>query len=121
MSFAQPVPNVTPEDVEIVVRRDFPADEYVAVMAVLNDYGTKSRHRERSRVQLAALKTANANVQKLRACIESAKRDYRDALAAAEYPAYCQILFGRSANAEDRNRIIESDWRQYEDWLKRSG
>jgi hypothetical protein len=87
---------------------------------MLSEYGTEKWHREPIRVQLAALKVANGSVQKLRACIESAKRDYRDALAAAEYPAYFKIGFRvRELPAEERSRIIDSDWRQYEEWLKR--
>ena len=77
-------------------------------------------HHEPSRVQLAALKVANGSVQRLRACVESAKRDYRDAFSAAEYPAYHKIGFGvRKLPAEEQSRIINSDWQQYEEWLKK--
>jgi len=49
-----------------------------------------------------------------------AKRDYRDALAAAEYPAYCKIGFRvQELPEKDRRRIIDQDWRQYEEWLKK--
>lgn len=116
----QPVPQVSGGDVKRVARRDFSADEYGPVMATPCEYGTEKWHREPARVQLAALKVANGSVRKLRACIESAKRDYRDALAAAEYPAYCKIGFRvRELPAEEQGRIIDSDWRQYEEWLKR--
>ena len=117
---AQPPPQVTLDDVERVVCRDFPASEYGVVMAMVGEYGTEKRHREPVRVQLAALKVANGSVQKLRACLEAAKRDYRDALAAAEYPAYCKLGFRtRELPAEERRRIIDSDWQQYQEWLKR--
>jgi hypothetical protein len=44
----------------------------------------------------------------------------RDALAAAEYPAYCKTGFQvRELPAEQRRRIIDGDWRQYEEWLKK--
>lgn len=122
MPITQPIPQVTADDVERVVRRDFPADDYATVIKILNDYGTENWHRERIRVQLAALKLANANVEKLRACIEAAKRDYRDALVAAEYPAYHGIAWTREfrdTSNEEKARIIESDWRQYEEWLKK--
>lgn len=89
-------------------------------MSIVHDYGTQDWHREPTRVRLAALKMADGNVQKLRSCIESAKRDYRDALAAAEYPAYCKLKWGKSILAEERDRIFASDWRQYEEWLNRS-
>lgn len=117
---SQPIPQVTPDDVERVVCRDFTAADYTTVTAMLNEYGTEKWHRESTRVRPAALKVANGSVQKLRACIDSAKQDYRDALAAAEYPAYCKIGFRvRELPEKERRRIIDEDWRQYEEWLKR--
>ena len=72
MPLTQPIPQVTPVDVERIVRRDFSADDYATVMTILDGYGRENWHRERERVQLAALKVANASIEKLRACIESA-------------------------------------------------
>jgi hypothetical protein len=117
---SQPIPQVTPDDVERVVCRDFTADEYATVTSMLGEYGTESWHREPVRLQLAVLKVANGSVHKLQACIDSAKRDYRDTLAAAEYPAYFKIGFRiRELSAKERRRIIDEDWRQYEEWLKK--
>ena len=76
---SQPIPQVTAHDVERVVHRDFAAGEYGMVTAMLSEYGTEKWHREPVRVRLAALKVANGSVQKLRSCIDSTKRDYRDA------------------------------------------
>jgi hypothetical protein len=89
----QRIPQVTAEEVQRVVYQDFSADEYASVMAILSEYGTEKWHRETTRVQLATLKVANGSVEKLRACVASAKRDCRDALAAAEFPAYCKTGF----------------------------
>ena len=116
----QPIPQIKPADVERVVRRDFPADEYATVMAILSEYGTEKRHQECTRVQLAALKLANGSVQKLRAWIREAKLDFRDVVGPAEYPAYNQrrVLL-RDLPAEEKSRIVDSDWRQYLEWLKR--
>jgi hypothetical protein len=99
------------------VGRDFSTDEYATVMAILDEYGAEKWHGEHSRVHLAVLKVANGSVQRLRDCIEVAKTDYRDALAAAEYPAYCKMGWRRDLPTEDRDRLIESDWRQYDTWL----
>ncbi len=116
----QPIPQVTPDDVQRVVRRDFSPEEYPAVMAILGEYGTERWHRELARVQLAALKMANGSVQNLRACIASAKRDYRDALAAAEYPHYSSTgLRVRELTAKQQRRIIDGDWQQYKEWLRK--
>ena len=116
----QPVPRVTAADVERVVRRDFPADEYSAVMATLSEYGTGKWHPERLRVRLAALKMADGSLQKLRAAIELAKCDFRDALTAAEYPSHWKMVSQlRTLSLEEQSGIIKSDWQQYEEWLKR--
>jgi len=118
-SRTQPVPQVTTEDVERIARRDFPAEELTSLTAILSEYGTEKWHREPTRVRLAALKVANGSVTRLRACIASAKRDYRDALVAAEYPAYHKIgpRF-RGLSEDERSKIIDGDWQQYETWLK---
>lgn len=113
----QPVPNVTDDDVERVVWREFSTGQFAAVMAILHEYGTEQQ-REAARVRLAALKLAKGNPEKLRANIQSAKRDYRDVLAYAEYPEYSKKGFGvRQLPVEEQRRIIDSDWRQYEEWL----
>jgi hypothetical protein len=108
----QPVPQVTSVDVERIVERDFKY-EFTTVMALLNELVT-------ARVQLAALKLANGSVEKLRSNIESAKRDYRDIIAFAEYPEYHKKGFRVSElSADEQTQIIKSDWRQYEGWLRK--
>lgn len=116
----QPVPKIVAEDVERVVRRDFPADEIVSVMQMLNKYGTESWHREIPRVQIASLKVANGDKQRLSACLKSAMKDYRNVLSAAEYPLYGKRGWTRQGlPEEERISIIESDWQQYDQWLRR--
>jgi hypothetical protein len=116
----QPIPDIKPEDIERIVRRDFPESQFDAVTAMLSVYGVEQWHRERHRVQAATLKLANGNLEALRKHIEIAKRDYRDVLVVAEYPEYWK---GRSANLEishkERSRIIDRDWQQYQAWLNR--
>ena len=116
----QPTPEVTRADVERIVRRDFPPDQFDSVMSVLAEYGGESWHRELPRVQLAVLKLAAGKFEALRGEIETAKSDYRDVLSYAEYPAYTKKMFRISKLPEDeQQKIIEADWRQYETWLKR--
>jgi hypothetical protein len=114
----QPTPSVTDADVERVVRRDFPPERVPEVFDLLNQYGIESWQREAHRVRLAALKLSAGSIERLRYQIESAKRDYRDVLAEAEYPSYTKRMFriGQLPN-EERHRIIDADWRQYQDWL----
>jgi len=117
----QPVPDITADDVERIVRRDFPAEDFTPVMAILNEYGTQKWQRASPRVQLAVLKLANGSMTKLRTGIDLAKRDYRDVLVPAEYPFSQKIgyLEVRKLIKVERRRIFDSDWKQYEDWLKR--
>jgi hypothetical protein len=116
----QPTPTVTRADVERVVRRDFPPDQFDSVMSILAEYGGEPWHRELHRVQLAVLKLAAGSLDGLRLEIETAKCDYRDALAYAEYPAYMKKTFRVSQlPADEQRKIIDEDWRQYETWLKR--
>ena len=116
----QPSPTVTGADVERIVRRDFPADRTVEVLAMLDEYGKETWQREPHRVRLAALKLAAGDIKRLRYEIEGAKCDYRDVLGPAEYPGYTKRMFriGELAQ-EEQQRIIDADWRQYQEWLTR--
>lgn len=88
-------------------------------MNLLNEYGAEEWHHERSRVQLAALKLAGGDLKKLRLQMNIAKYDYRDVLAPAEYPEYMKKFSGaRHPPADEREQVIEDDWKQYESWLK---
>jgi hypothetical protein len=91
-------------------------------MAVLKAYEqSASGRRERPRVQLAALKLANGQLEALRTHINTAVQDFRDVLGPAEYPEYSsKVAFrvGKPPVAEEQ-KIIDSDWKQYEAWLHR--
>jgi hypothetical protein len=115
---SQPTPTVTSADVERIIRRDFPADRVPEVFAMLDEYGRESWHRETHRVRVAALKLAAGSMERLRYEIEGAKCDYRDVLAAAEYPGYFRRVPGPGKlPVEEEQRIIDADWKQYHDWL----
>ena len=117
---AQPTPTVTSADVDRIVRRDFPVDQMTEVFSMLDEYGRETWQREAHRVRLAALKLSARSVHRLRSEIESAKRDYRDTLAAAEYPGYFKKVPGPGrVPADEEQRIIDADWKQYQDWFTR--
>jgi hypothetical protein len=116
----QPTPNVSEADVERIVHRDFLSADRATVLAILSEYGTDDWEPERDRVRLAALKSAKGSLDELRDHVATAKRDYRDVLAAAEYP----LAFERwpqwdTVSPEERQRIYDSDWEQYQRWLER--
>ena len=74
----QPIIDVNSADVERVVRRDFPEEQFANAMEMLNEYGTERWHRDQPRVWLAVLKLANCSVEALRRYVDAAKADYRD-------------------------------------------
>jgi len=116
----QPIPEVTESDIIRIIKRDYPAEQFDAVMSILNNYGTEDWPRGINRVRLAVLKIADGDLQALRYEIDVAKRDYRDVLASAEYPEYMKKVPPSSALAEvERERIIRADWNQYQSWLNR--
>jgi len=119
-AISEPIPQVTLDDVERIVCRDFTADDYATVTAMLKECGLDASQKGAARVQLAALRLANGSVQKLRSSVDLARRDDRDVLSVAEYPAYLKIAFGGQKLPEkERRRIIDEDWRQYQEWLRR--
>jgi hypothetical protein len=118
-SMTQPTPSVTEADVERIVRRDFPPEQFQTVMSILDEYGHEKWMREKPRVQLAVLKLASGNLQTLRREMETAKCDYRDVLSPAEYPLYSKKWSRmKSLSEEEKQQIIDSDWQQYDRWLK---
>lgn len=116
----QPIPKVTENDVFRIVHRDFPTEQFDAVMSILSEYGTEDWQRGVHRVRLAVLKLAGGDLHALRREMEAAKIDYRDVLAYAEYPAYMRkVPPSGGITKEERDRIIRADWSQYESWLNR--
>lgn len=113
----QPTPSVSRADVARVVARDFPETKAAAVFAILDGYGAKNREREMDRVRLAALKLARGDIDRLRSAIDSARRDYRDVLASAEYPAYSQTPASARLSPAEQQTLFDADWAQYSDWL----
>lgn len=91
------------------------------MIAVLNEYGLEKWELEKVRVQLATLKLSNGDLQQLKGHITRAKQDYRDVLAAAEYPEYSRrgMFHIRELPAKEQQRTISGDWKQYQIWLTR--
>ena len=117
---AQPIAFVTSTDVERIVRRDFPEEQFFAVTKVLQEYGSEKWHREPDRVRTAALKLSGGTTEGLRRAIDAAKRDYRDVLAWAEYPKCTKTGFWSHKLAfKEREQLYAEDWQQYQAWLRK--
>ena len=111
----QPTPSVTRSDVERIVRRDFPSEDFATVMALLDEYGTRDHETEQDRVQLAVLKNAAGSIDELLIQIQMAKMDYRDVLSWAEYPSY---RWGEKDEPKIQ-KMYRDDGQQYSDWLNK--
>jgi hypothetical protein len=114
----QRIPDITAEDIERIIRRDFAEDDFDFVVATLSEYGTEGADSGHHRVRMAVLKLANGKLNILRREVETAKHDYRDVLAYAEYPNYTRhVSPGRKLDDSERQRIMALDWQQYQNWL----
>lgn len=112
----QPTPLVDQEDVERIVNRDFSREDHEAAFSALAKYEFRETHR----VQVAALKNSNGNIEILKQQVDSANCDYRDVLSIAEYPSYSkQWSKMQSESDEEMNEVIQDDWRQYQTWLNK--
>ncbi len=86
-----------------------------AAMAILRQYGMEKHERESERVWLAVLKISGSDLTQIRRNTALAKRDFRDILAAAEYPNQARI--GPMPDSREKREVIEKDRLQYEKWL----
>jgi hypothetical protein len=121
MTSHQPAASVTHDDVERIVRRDFAPNDVADALAIVAGYGAESHERETDRVRAAALKQARGDLDRLRQQVSLAKMDYRDVLAAAEYPEATRVWLAmdRMTDAE-RQAIYGADRRQYDAWFTRA-
>ena len=93
------------------------------VRSELQKFGAEAHEREAERVHLAILKLCEARTERVIELVAAAKRDYRDVLMWAEYPAEGQALWAvrPDLSNEERQRLEDlrrRDRQQYQDWLK---
>lgn len=113
------MPKVSDSDVERIVRRDFAAADVSTILALLQEYGTKTWHNEPARVRLGILRIADGNLDQLRKALAVANQDYRDILASAEYPRHLRLYNVPDRENPKRNEAIEADWQQFREWFER--
>lgn len=110
------IPEVDEKDVQRVVYRDFPPDQYTNVLELIEG----SEVRGTPRVVLACLKVADGNMQELKAQLEDAIGYYREIICKAEYPNYTRKATRMDRLPENEQRaIIELDKSQYLAWLNK--
>jgi hypothetical protein len=84
----------------------------------LAEYGGDELHRDVDRVRLAILRLSEGDPDRVSELVALALTDYRDVLAAAEYPNYSQLEPGIDPNAPEAQEAIRADWEQYNDWVQ---
>jgi len=116
----QPVAKIAKADIERIILRDFSRDEKEEVYKLLNKY-SGDENSGTYRVWASLLKLSNGKIKELENIIETAVGDYRDILAAAEYPAYSKkVGFDvEKFSRKELDQIIKADWAQYQSWLNR--
>jgi hypothetical protein len=114
----QPIANVTDEDINRILNRDFPTIEFSIIETLLQSYTSESKSGA-NRVYAAVLKLSNGDFNLLKSYIEQAKIDYRDVIALSEYPNYSKYAFNNNLTKSEEQQLINDDWIQYQSWLKR--
>ena len=110
----QPTPDVSFEDVERVVARDFPAEEQEEIHALIRQVDV----REKARVILACLKNSGGDIARVRNDLGNASGYWREIISSAEYPNYEKEVFRIDKLSEvEKQRLYEKDWSQYQEWL----
>ena len=97
----------------------WPDHESGEILNTLNRYGTESYHKEQSRVHLAILKLSNGQLDRLEYFVETARSDYRDVLAWAEYPEEMEIGYTTKnrMTPEEVKQLRIRDREQFLSWL----
>ncbi|NND02849.1 MAG: hypothetical protein HKN91_08680 [Acidimicrobiia bacterium] len=114
----QPAHQPEPGELERKLSDLFPNERLRdAARSALSRYGRESWHQEIERVRLGILKLAGPHLTQIDKQVDAASVDYRDTLAAAEYPAYSQLTPGIDPQDAAAQEAIAADLQQYLDWL----
>lgn len=108
--------------IQAALERYFPApDDRELAASLLAEYGGESWHHEAPRVRAAMLRLAGSSLDKLEQQARTACQDYRDVLAAAEYPR--QMAEGVSARSDPKAHAccVQEDLAQYRNWVESFG
>lgn len=108
-----------PGDLERKLRSLFPNDGLRnAARAALRRYGAATWHHEADRVRLAILKLAGPDLTAIDRRVDEAIVDYRDTLAAAEFPAYAALGPHVDGSSPEAQAAIKADREQYSAWVE---
>ena len=110
----QPTPDVSHQDVERIVARDFAPEQVQQVRTLIDGF----QFYRSPRIILACLKNAAGSLKKLKQELKLAALDWRDVIVSAEYPGFATVMHHAGDLSDDeRTAIYDQDWQQYSDWL----
>lgn len=103
------------------IKNYWPDEDPLAILDILNAYGTGEMERGKTRVHLAILKCSDGHLDRLSDLVATAKRDWRDIVAFAEYPEQMKLGFVamRELTPAQRKALKKRDAKQYAEWLVR--
>jgi hypothetical protein len=107
------VPDVTWEDVERLVKRDYHGEDEVRAFKII-----KAIKSSDPRTPISVIKLAKENIELLPYYVQIANQDWRDVLSMAEYPRYTLLEWGNFKEEKSFIRMAdEADRREYYEWL----
>ena len=110
----QSTPDVSFQDVELVVARDFPAAEHKEIHSLIRQVDV----REKPRVILACLKNSGGDIARVKNELSNAAGYWREIILKSENPNYQKKMFRIDKLSEvEKQRLYEEDWSQYQQWL----
>ncbi len=85
---------------------------------LLERYGSEDWHREVERVRLAVLRLGGGDLMAMARHLDEANRDYRDVLAAAEYPRVLRLGSPTDPASAVYREAVEADADDYLAWVR---
>ena len=114
----QKVPIINSDDIERIIKRDFPQFQFSEVMNILMKYVSQSEE-GRFRVYASILKLSGGDIRLVKEYIEKANADFRDVISLSEYPNYSRYALESDLSEEKEEELIKDDWIQYKTWLEK--
>ena len=113
----QQVAKISTDHLAKLILREFPKDVEL-VTSKLEQVKSDSEAGQR-RISAAILKLANRELNELDSLIDKANFDFRDIIAAVEYPRNSQRMFDERTTKEQLETEYQNDWDDYSTWLNK--
>lgn len=115
----QNIPFVSGNDIDRIVKRDFPENQFEVVMEILKNY-TSETENGRFRVYASILKLSGGNMELVEKYVHESNKDFRTVISLSEYPSYSAHLFEMDLYEEREEELMKNDWIQYKTWLEKN-